>query len=299
MTTDKSDFEMIRHAEGWVSASPVPTPGELQQFYAGLYYQQPQSTTYQEAYDDLELRYRRLKCDALLHALRQQGMSTGSDFLDIGAGEGFLLDAAHRSGLSVTGIDFSAFAIQKFFPGLRDRLIAGDLFDTIERLSSEGRRFAACSALNVFEHVIDPGRLLASIRHVLDPGGILAITVPNDFSRLQDLLRKDGFVDRDFWWAPPQHLHYFNSENIVSFCASRGYRLVDAFSDFPIDLYLLHPGSNYVMNAANGSPAHRARLLHDLLIAEAGLAAYLAFYRAMFNVGIGRDVTVVVRPATA
>ena len=290
------EFEMIPQPEGWFSASPLPTQAALQEFYARLYYQAPQSTTYQAAYEDLDDRYKRLKCTALLHALSGQGMGEAAGFLDIGAGEGFLMDAAARRGLSVTGIDFSAFAIGKFFPRLQDRLIAGDVFETLDRFSAEGRRFQACSAINVLEHVVDPGRLLASIRGVLDPSGVLAITVPNDFSRLQALLRAEGFIDREFWCAAPQHLHYFNAENLPRFCAARGYEVLDAFSDFPIDLFLLHPGSNYVADAGNGPAAHRARVLHDLLIADAGLDRYLAFYRAMFQVGVGRDITVVLRP---
>ena len=95
----------------------------------------------------------------------------------------------------------------------------------------------------------------------------------------------------------PQHLHYFNAENLPRFCAARGYDVLDAYSDFPIDLFLLHPGSNYVADTGKGPAAHRARVLHDLLIADAGLDRYLAFYRAMFQVGIGRDITVVLRPS--
>lgn len=290
-------FEKQQHPDGWISASPLPTAGELQDFYATLYYQDPQSTTYQAAYSDLEMRYKRLKCQSLLHALQTHGFRAGGAFLDIGAGEGFLMDAAERQGHPVTGLDFSSYAIGKFFPRLQPQLIAGDVFETIGRLASEGRQFDACSSINVLEHVIDPEALLASLRSVIQPGGLLAITVPNDYSRLQALLRAEGCIDREFWFAPPQHLHYFNTENLPLFCGSLGYELVDAFSDFPIDLYLLHPGANYVADPSRGRAAHRARMLHDLLIAEAGLERYLAVYRALFAVGIGRDITVILRPA--
>ena len=282
-------------AEGWISVSPLPTASELETFYATLYYQNPQSTTYQAAYSDLDLRYKQLKCAALLHALTRSGLRAGGALLDIGAGEGFLMDVADRQGYHVTGLDFSSFAIEKFFPRLQERLIAGDVFTTIDRLASEERRFAACSLINVLEHVIDPAALMHSMRQLLEPGGVLAITVPNDYSRLQSLLLQEGQIDRDVWFAPPQHLHYFNSENLAHFCASRGYELVDAFSDFPVDLYLLHPGSNYVTDPSRGSAAHRARMLHDLMIAEAGLDPYLDVYRALFKVGIGRDITVILR----
>jgi len=292
-------FETVAQPEGWVSAVPLPSQEELRIFYADLYYQSSQSATYQASYDDLDLRHKVLRCEALLHALCEAGLTKGGAFLDVGAGEGFLMDAADRTGLVTSGLDYSTFGVAKFFPRLRDRLLDGDVIQSLERLAGEGRRFAACSAINVLEHVLDPVQLLSSIAGVLAPGGLIALTVPNDYSRLQALLREEQRIDRDFWFSPPQHLHYFNAETLPRFCAANGFEVVDGFSDFPIDLYLLHPGSNYVTDPANGPAAHRARLLHDLLIAEHGLEPFLRVYRALFSVGIGRNVTVIVRQAGA
>jgi len=288
---------MVEQPGGWVSASPLPSPDELREFYAELYYQTPQSTTYQSTYDSLDQRHKALKCEALLHALAQLGVSTGDALLDVGAGEGFLMDAAERAGLDVTGLDHSSFAVEKFFPRLRNRLVAGDVIEGLDALASAGRRFAVCSLLNVLEHVIDPSQLVASVRSVMAARGLAVITVPNDYSPLQALLRTEGLIDRDFWCAPPQHLHYFNADNLRRFCVSSGFEVVDGFSDFPIDVYLLHPGSNYVADPRNGPAAHRARLLHDLLIAQHGVGAYLDVYRALFKAGIGRNVTLILRQA--
>lgn len=292
-----SPFVPISQPEGWVSASPLPSRDELRSFYADLYYQSVQSATYQESYGDLDLRHKGLRCDLLLHALRERGLASGAAFLDVGAGEGFLMDAADRAGFEVTGLDYSAFGVAKFFPRLEGRLQAGDVIELLARLAADGRRFDACSALNVLEHVLDPAQLLAAMGSVLAPDGMLAITVPNDYSKLQALLRAEGLLDRDFWFSPPQHLSYFNAENLPRFCAAHGFELVDAFSDFPVDLYLLHPGSNYISRPAAGPDAHRARLRYDLLIAEKGLGPYLNLYRALFQVGSGRNITVLLRRA--
>lgn len=284
----------INGPENYISATPSPGPEELRKFYAELYYQTPQSSSYQESYDELEINYKRLKCDALLLAFEQAGVVDGS-YLDVGAGEGFLMNAAHKRGFSVTGLDFSSYGVGKFFPELIKNHMAGDVYASLARLSAEGKRYMICSSTNVLEHVIDPDLFLTSIRKVMDPNGLLAITVPNDFSELHQLLLSHGMIDREFWFSPPHHLHYFNTENLPKFLINRGFEVVDAFSDFPVDLYLLHPGSNYVMDSNNGRAAHRARMHHDLMIARAGLGKYMDFYRAMFNVGVGRDITVIVR----
>lgn len=292
---EKSLFNKDAQKEGHISATPLPSPVELQKFYAELYFQSPQSSSYQNSYEEIELNFRRVHCDALLYALEGQGASKGN-FLDIGAGEGFLMNAAHEKGYSVTGMDFSSFGVQKFFPSMSDQLISGDVFQSIAQLKNDKKKFDVCTSINVMEHVIDPSLFLSEIRGILSRKGILAITVPNDFSCLQQLLKKEGLIDRDFWFVPPQHLHYFNTSNLSRFCVSRGYEILDAFSDFPVDLFLLHPGSNYVMNSQNGPGAHRARMLHDLMIAQSGWDNYLNYYRAMFKVGIGRDITLILRP---
>ncbi len=277
-----------------MSAIPLPNPAELQEFYAELYYQAPQSSSYQESYDEIEISYKKLKCDAIIHAVKQHGLIDG-EFLDIGAGEGFLLNAARSQGFDVTGLDFSAFGIGKFFPDLLPRHHAGDIYESLAKLRAEKRFFRVCSATNVLEHVIDPDVFLQSVSEVMAPEAVFAITVPNDFSITQNLAMEKGMIDREFWFAPPHHLHFFNTENLQTYLKEKGFQIMDAFSDFPVDLYLLHSGSNYIMDPAKGKEAHRARMLHDLMIAEAGLDRYLDYYRAMFNVGIGRDITVLVR----
>jgi 2-polyprenyl-3-methyl-5-hydroxy-6-metoxy-1,4-benzoquinol methylase len=288
-------FETVLHPEGFVSASPLPTADELRKFYAEVYYQVPQTTTYQAEYSERELSWKRLKAETVLAALGELGVN-GNEFLDVGAGEGFLMSAAEARGFNVTGMDFSSFGIDRFFPHLTDRVIAGDIYDSIEHALKAGRRYNVCSLVNVLEHVIDPAGLLTSVRRLLAPDGVLVICVPNDFSELQQLAKTENLIAEQFWFLPPQHLHYFNAENLPRFCERRGFELVDAYSEFPIDMYLLHPGSNYVTNRENGPAANRARLLFDLLIAQRGSARFLAFYRAMFQVGVGRNVTVLLRP---
>ena len=290
-------YEKRQMPDGYVTTSPVPTAEELEAFYAETYYQNPQSSSYQQSYDELELSYKKTKCDALIHALSGYARGGAASFLDVGAGEGFLLNAAHQRGYDVIGLDFSAYGVSKFFPALSEKHIAGDIFSSLKALASQGRKFSMCASANVLEHVIDPDAFLSLATRVMDPNAVLAITVPNDYSEIQQLALQEGMINREFWFVPPHHLHYFNARNIVPFLEKRGLEILDAFSDFPIDLYLLHSESNYVMNPKSGRDAHRARMHHDLMIVRNhGLDKYLEYYRAMFKVGLGRDITVIVRP---
>ena len=193
--------------DGYLSVVPAPNADELRRHYSEQYFQSPQTSSYQETYDALELRHKALKCSALLLAITQSGITNG-EFLDIGAGEGFLMNEARQHRYKVTGIDFSAYGVEKFFPHLQSQLMSGDLYEVLDRLQVSGRRFAVCSAINVLEHVIAPDLFMLKIRNILEPGGLCAITVPNDFSKLHELLLDNKMIDREFWVAPPQHLHY-------------------------------------------------------------------------------------------
>lgn len=292
-----TEYKKYTTPDGFISTAPLPTPTELQKFYAETYYQAPKSSTYQESYDALEIDYKNLKCDTLIHALNGASSLSDKSFLDVGAGEGFLLNAANKNGYDVTGLDFSAYGVSKFFPHLSSRHIAGDVFESLSELISQGKKFSVCTSTNVLEHVLDPDLFLQSIRKIILQDGLLAITVPNDYSDIQQLALREGMINREFWFVPPHHLHYFNTESLTKFMEDRGFEVVDAFSDFPVDLYLLHSGSNYTMDPTNGNEANRARMHHDIMIASKhGIDRYLDYYRAMFKIGLGRDITVIVRP---
>jgi 2-polyprenyl-3-methyl-5-hydroxy-6-metoxy-1,4-benzoquinol methylase len=272
----------------------MPTPAELAKFYSETYYQSPVSASYSVEYDNTELAYKRLKARVLIE-LAMQHRPFARTFFDIGAGEGFLMRAAADRGLAVEGADFSTHGIRSFHPELLPQISEGDVFDVLERFSTAKRQFAACSAINVLEHVTDASRFMRLLKTILADEGIALITVPNDYSRLQMRLLEQGLIDREFWFAPPQHLHYFNSENLPTFCRSEGFDVLDLVGDHPIDLALFNPNSNYVMTPSTGKEAHRARMATELLIAEQGYDKYLTYGRGLASVGLGRGITVVLR----
>lgn len=295
-------FQQIASAESVVSASPLPSVEELNKFYAESYYQNPQSSSYQTSYPEWELRHKMHKADVLMKVLSASAgrpfVATTDTFLDIGCGEGFVLAAASRSGLQVTGFDFSEFGIRKFHPELLDRFKVGDAMELLDQVRAETRQFDFCSTINVLEHVIDHDRFLKAISSVCKTSSLIAMTVPNDFSRLQKRLQELNLIDREYWFSPPAHLHYFNTENLPGFLMQRGFEVVDMYSDFPIDLFLFHPGSNYITDPANGPDAHRARIEADLMLAESGDEPYLNLCRAMARCGLGRDFTVIAKLAS-
>jgi SAM-dependent methyltransferase len=284
-------------AEGWRRITPSPSAQELKAFYAGEYFQASHGT-YAQAYTETEIAHRSLLARLLLAAIGEgRGGKTGGKLLEIGCGEGWFLSAADAAGYAVQGIDFSQDGLKRFHPRFLDRARFGDAFEILDSLIETGAQAEAVVMEHVLEHVVDPEALLARLPRLLTPGGVVAITVPNDFSPIQLAARAGGLIDRDFWLAPPQHLNYFNAANLPPLLERMGFAVKVGYASFPIDWFLMHPGSNYVADPKAGKGAHRARLAIDLVLAEQGMDAYLGLAKALFACNAGRSLTVVAQVA--
>ena len=215
----------------------------------------------------------------------------------MGCGEGWALDYFQRQGWDVLGLDFSSYSLEQFHPGLRGRLRAGDLYDGLQELITEGQPFDVLWLDNVLEHVLDPAELLRRCRQLTRPGGVLMVDVPNDFSPLQQHLLAAGHIDRPFWVALPDHLSYFGAAGLRNLAAATGWRTARVLGDQPIDLNLFNPATNYVLDKSAGKAAHQARLEQDnFLLRTAPLPAVAAYYEAMAGVGLGRSLVAFLQP---
>ena len=289
---------------GFYEVRCKPTPTELSEYYAQRYYQEG-LTTYQAIYPPEELEHidgkLRLKY-WILEQLRNLGPSATAAgrkpaFLDIGCGEGWALAFFDKQGWDVLGIDYSSFSVERFQPALRDRLRIGDLYEQLTKLQADGRQFETLWLDNVLEHVPDPAELLRRCRALTQPGGTLVVEVPNDFSALQNHLLEAGHIDRPFWVVLPDHLSYFNQPGLRNLAQATGWRISKTIADQPIDLNLLNPSTNYVLNRTNGPAAHRARMEQDnLLLRTVPLAAVAAYYEGMAGVGLGRNIVAFLQP---
>ena len=290
-----------RNELGYYEVTRKPTPEELRDYYAQRYYQESRSS-YQPTYSEAEREHIEGKL-RLRHWVLAQLLNLGDatmvarTFLDVGCGEGWALDYFQRQGWDVLGLDFSSFSLEQFHPDLRGRLRAGDLYDGLQELISEGRQFDVLWLDNVLEHVLDPAELLRRCRALTRPGGVLLVDVPNDFSPLQQHLLATGHIDRPFWVALPDHLSYFGAEGLRNLAAATGWATARLLGDQPIDLNLFNPATNYVLDKTLGKAAHQARLEQDnFLLRTAPLPAVATYYEAMAGVGLGRSIVAFLQP---
>jgi 2-polyprenyl-6-hydroxyphenyl methylase/3-demethylubiquinone-9 3-methyltransferase len=96
----------------------------------------------------------------------------GLTLLDIGCGGGLVAEPMARLGFTVTGIDTSAEAIDAARTHAEAMGLAIDYrIAPAESIAEAGRRFDTVLALEVIEHVANPGQLFAAVGALVRPGG--------------------------------------------------------------------------------------------------------------------------------
>lgn len=236
----------LRYNElGFLEVIDPPSEEELSRYYAERYYQSEQGS-YRREYSEQEYRYISIKIAqkaGIVESIR--GTSEPGALLDVGCGEGFTLGWFEERGWSVEGLDHSTAGVGHINPHLSHHVESGDVFQMLKTRTEAHVQYDLVWLNNVLEHVADPVELLERIREIVPRSGLLVVTVPNDGSRYQEKLLEDGDIPHRFWIAIPDHLAYFDYGSLMSTVAATGWHTEDVIADFPIDWFLLHPGSNY------------------------------------------------------
>jgi SAM-dependent methyltransferase len=291
----KNNKIMIEH--DIIRADPLPSDIELTEFYEKYYVSPDGSTGYMVSYTKEEMEHKALEANIALKSIEDNtvGLKQNLKLLEFGCGEGFFLDQAQKEEYEISAIDFSGVGITKWNPHLLKYCQFGNIYDYLKEIVSVNKQYDIVVLRNVLEHVIEPAELLKNIKAMLRPNGIALITVPNDYSLIQKKALDFNHIEEEFWFAPPEHLYYFNSKNIKPYVEDFGFKVIDMYSSFPVDFFLFHAGSNYVKNKDNGKAAHTARVDLDLIMAQEGLDNILNLYRAMAKCGVGRNLTIVIK----
>jgi 2-polyprenyl-3-methyl-5-hydroxy-6-metoxy-1,4-benzoquinol methylase len=137
----------------------------------------------------------------LLKALARN--TRGRRLLDVGCGEGQLLQTAQVEGWDSTGIDLSESAVRLG----RERELSvsrTDFFDA----SLDEQRFDAIVMSELIEHVPSPARFLKRAEQLLETDGILYLTTPNFGSLARRMLGETWSV------IHPEHIGYFERSTL-------------------------------------------------------------------------------------
>lgn len=181
--------------------------------------------------------------------------------LEVGAGPGIALDVAAQYGWGTYAVEPSPVCAAR----LRQRghtVYEGTLEGYAEAVAGFQRQFDIVYLYEVLEHQPNPYDFLDTCRQLTKPGGILVVCVPNDASPIQyDACQRLGIGE--YWWAPPQHLHYYSPKMLQLVVRWSGWDVLDIRGTFPMELFLLG-GRNYVGNPVVGREIHAIRMKNEL-----------------------------------
>ena len=283
------DDKLKMHDLGFYQLRNKPSQKKLQQYYNKKYYQE-QTGSYQNNYNNDEIKYFDLKINQKAYVIDKLINYKGR-LLDVGCGEGFTLKYYFNKGWDVKGIDFSQSGIEKHNPGMGKYIDVGDIYDKINKYIDKKFNFDVIYLTNVLEHVLDPVKLLKTLKSLLSSRGVLCITVPNDGSDLQEFCLSSGRINDRFWIFNPDHISYFTLESLKNISKYTGWKFVDIIAEFPVDLFLLNDNSNYVKNKDLGKQAHYSRIAFEILLSKRNIKNVVEYYRSLARIGMGRDIT--------
>jgi 2-polyprenyl-3-methyl-5-hydroxy-6-metoxy-1,4-benzoquinol methylase len=133
--------------------------------------------------------------------------SYGKKMLDIGCGDGSLIQRLSKKGWDVQGIDFDEKAVAHCkSKGLNVQ--AGDLISQKFPAAS----FDVITWNHVIEHVFNPKEVIAECYRILKPGGRLVIATPNTKSWIYNKVFKAHWFSLD----PPRHVILYNRKSLCN-----------------------------------------------------------------------------------
>ena len=275
---------------GFCQYDPLPSEKELQEYYEKKYYQEGLGS-YDIAYSAEEITYFKLKASLIYRETEKlTRVAEEKKLLDVGCGEGWIMDKFFHSGVSVTGLDFSRFALEKIHPHLLPFFEQGNIYDVLREKSKQQITFDLIVCANVLEHVVDPEALLSIVRSLMHSHSLLVLIVPNDFSELHQHLLKTKKISKEFWLCYPDHLSYFSKNSMENFLKDSGYSVRAVVADNPVDLNLLNDNSNYIEDQSKGKNTHLFRVRMDNFLASVDEGKLLSLYEVFGSMGVGRDL---------
>jgi SAM-dependent methyltransferase len=182
---------------GAATTVPGPTAAELAAAY-GEWYRPSSSRRFTFAGDALLNRTR----GAL--ASRIDAVAPPGPVLDVGAGDGVLLDALKRRGRDAVGLERESRR-----PDVRD--------EPLVELEGE---WAAVVFWHSLEHIPEAGDAIHQAARLLAPGGVVAVAVPNS-----DSLQARAFGNRWLHLDRPRHLVHLTARSLTAGLEREGLRI--------------------------------------------------------------------------
>ena len=265
------------------------------------YFQNYNGSTYAKEYSPEELLFTQNKIAERYMLINQNfqvlwgTVPSNYSLLDIGCGEGFLMQYFFEKGIRVKGIDFGSYAMEHFHPQLLPFLEKGEMESILPKLAERGETWDVINMDRVLDMVTDAEKCVDMLRPLMTDRSLLVIKVANNYSHLQQALLKSGVLKKEYWLDKPDHTGYFNREGLCALLKEKGFEMVDFYGDTFVDFWLVNPWSNYYERSETGKEAHQATVYLENLFHTCSIEDTLKVYRTLGNMGFGREIVGIFR----
>src|SRR5262245_45613080 len=260
--TSHQEFRIVRcSACGLVYLADRPVVEALAIIYPPNYYSFDESTRENRLVKAIRDRLERRKAVAYTTVLGRGPR----DVLDVGCGDGRLLDILRRAGdgrWKLSGVEIGAGAASQ--ARAKGYEVVHCDFEAVDLAAWRGR-FDLILMHQVLEHTRSPRQAIQKVLSLLKPGGVFSIETPDTVSWDWALFR------RRYWggYHVPRHFYLFNKENLSTLLRQEGFDIVRQRSILS-PVFWIHSVHNYLVD--NPRMAGLGRFAHyqnPLLLAGA------------------------------
>ncbi|MCG8448179.1 MAG: class I SAM-dependent methyltransferase [Pirellulales bacterium] len=142
----------------------------------------------------------------------------GGAVLEIGSGEGAMLQRLDPNRFRRVGVDINKRAIEVARQKGIDCFCC-DLKEFVETIEYQEKEFDAIAFFHVLEHLVDPSKFIADVSAQLKTGGMIAFSVPNEDRIMLS-------VGREIWDYPPNHLHRYSQKGLEALLERSGFKVL-------------------------------------------------------------------------
>lgn len=140
--------------------------------------------------------------------------------LDIGCGDGVLIEAGQAAGIRCAATETREPLCRQ----VRDRLGAKSIVPAdLAQLAPEA--YSVVTLLNVIEHLYDPKAMLEEIHRIVEQNGLFFVHAPN-FGGLAARVRREQWNQID----PFEHFYYFTYQTLSELLVQCGFEPIGRFS---------------------------------------------------------------------